>query len=173
MDSGLEERILPSIRRSQMLLIYRNGGVANPETCGHIACKVEVIRRMETCGLIACTVGRLPIRFTVGTGSTIRSFTVGTGGTIIDKHRRHGQFFVGRNPPLLRTPPNGFLDSGVANRMPFPSPVRACKRGAHGHPPLRGGLRAGGHRWRPAVRSRARSGDYPSVSRWAQAARSG
>ena len=27
MDSGLEERILPSIRRSQMLLIYRNGGV--------------------------------------------------------------------------------------------------------------------------------------------------
>ena len=27
--------------------------------------------------------------------------------------------------------------------------------------------------WRPAVKSRARSGDYPSVSRWAQAARSG
>ena len=27
MDSGLEERILPSIRRSQILLIYRNGGV--------------------------------------------------------------------------------------------------------------------------------------------------
>ena len=88
------------------------------------------------------------------------------------EHRRHGQFFVGRNPPLLRTPPNGFLDGGVANRMPFPSPVRACKRGAHVHPPLRGRLKAGGHRWRPAVRSRARSGDYPSVSQWAQAARS-
>ena len=28
-------------------------------------------------------------------------------------------------------------------------------------------------RWRPSVRSRARSGDYPSISRWAQAARSG
>ncbi|MEA4930413.1 MAG: hypothetical protein VB026_02445 [Anaerolineaceae bacterium] len=35
---------------------------------------------METCGQIACSVGRLPIRFTVG-----------TGGTIIDKHRRHDQ----------------------------------------------------------------------------------
>ena len=56
MDSGLEERILPSIRRSQMFLIYRNGGVVNPETFGQIA----------------CSVGRLPIRFTVGTGGTIR-----------------------------------------------------------------------------------------------------
>ena len=55
MDSGLEERILPSIRRPQMLLIHRNGGVDNPETCGQIA----------------CAVGRLPIRFTVGTGGTI------------------------------------------------------------------------------------------------------
>ena len=27
---------------------------------------------METCGQIACSVGRLPIRFTVGTGGTIR-----------------------------------------------------------------------------------------------------
>ncbi len=27
MDPGLEERILPSIRRSQIILIYRNGGV--------------------------------------------------------------------------------------------------------------------------------------------------
>ena len=26
---------------------------------------------METCGQIVCTVGRLPIRFTVGTGGTI------------------------------------------------------------------------------------------------------
>ena len=42
MDSGLVERILPSIRRLQMLLIYRNGGVANPETCGHIACTVRL-----------------------------------------------------------------------------------------------------------------------------------
>ena len=32
MDSGLEECMLPSIRRSQMFLIYRNGGVVNPET---------------------------------------------------------------------------------------------------------------------------------------------
>ena len=40
MDSGLEERILPSIRRLQMLLIYRKGGVDNLETCGQIACEV-------------------------------------------------------------------------------------------------------------------------------------
>ena len=64
MDSGLEEHLLPAIRRSQILLIYRNSGVDNPETFGQIA----------------CSVGRLPIRFTVG-----------TGGTIIDKHRRHDQ----------------------------------------------------------------------------------
>ena len=56
MDSGLEERILPSIRRLQILLIYRNGRLDN----------------LETCGQIACTVRRLPIRFTVGTGGTIR-----------------------------------------------------------------------------------------------------
>ena len=40
MDSGLEECILPSIRRSQILLIYRKGGVDNPETFGQIACAV-------------------------------------------------------------------------------------------------------------------------------------
>ena len=40
MDSGLEERILPSIRRSQIVLIYRLGGVDNPETFGQIACSV-------------------------------------------------------------------------------------------------------------------------------------
>ena len=34
---------------------------------------------METCGQIACSVGRLPIRFTVGTGGTI---TVGTDGDL-------------------------------------------------------------------------------------------
>ena len=56
MDSGLEERILPSIRRPQILLIYRKGGMVTPETCGQIACAVR----------------RLPIRFTVGTGGTIR-----------------------------------------------------------------------------------------------------
>ena len=56
MDSGLEERILPSIRRSLIILIYRNDGVDN----------------LETFGQIACAVGRLPIRFTVGTGGTIR-----------------------------------------------------------------------------------------------------
>ena len=70
MDSGLEERILPSIRRSQILLIYRNGGVVNPETYGQIVCSVGRLR-METCGQIVCSVGRLPIRFTVGTGGTI------------------------------------------------------------------------------------------------------
>ena len=48
MDSWLEECILPSIRRSQILLIYRKGGVDNPETFGQIACEVEVIKRMET-----------------------------------------------------------------------------------------------------------------------------
>ena len=58
MDFGLKERILPSIRRLQILLVYRNGGVANPETFGQVA----------------CTVGRLPIRFSVGTGGTIRRF---------------------------------------------------------------------------------------------------
>ena len=36
-------------------MIYRNGGVDNPEAFGQIA----------------CSVGRLPIRFTVGTGGTI------------------------------------------------------------------------------------------------------
>ena len=55
MDSGLEQQMLPSIRRSQIVLIYRNGEVANPETFGQVA----------------CTVGRLPIRFSVGTGGTI------------------------------------------------------------------------------------------------------
>ena len=38
MDSGLEERILPSIRRSQIILIYRKGGVVNPGTFGQITC---------------------------------------------------------------------------------------------------------------------------------------
>ena len=41
MDSGLEQRTLPSIRRSQLVLIYRNGRVANPETCGQIVCSVR------------------------------------------------------------------------------------------------------------------------------------
>ena len=58
MDSGLEECILPSIRRSQILLIYRKGGVDNPETCCQVACAVEVIRRMETRGQDPCEVGR-------------------------------------------------------------------------------------------------------------------
>ena len=42
MDSGLEERILPSIRRPQILLIYRNGGVVNTEPCGQIACTARL-----------------------------------------------------------------------------------------------------------------------------------
>ena len=29
-------------------MIYRKGGVVNPETFGQIACEVEVIKRMET-----------------------------------------------------------------------------------------------------------------------------
>ncbi len=58
MDFELEERILPSIRRSQMFLIYRNGGVVNPETYGQIVCSVGVIRRMETLGQDPCEVGR-------------------------------------------------------------------------------------------------------------------
>ena len=49
MDSGLEERILPSIRRSQMLLIYRNGGVDNPETFGQIACTARTPARSFLC----------------------------------------------------------------------------------------------------------------------------
>ena len=80
MDSGLEERILPSIRRSQILLIYRKGGVVNPETCGQIACSARLSEGWRPYGQDPCEVGRLPIRFTVG-----------TGGTIIDKHRRHDQ----------------------------------------------------------------------------------
>jgi len=48
------------------------------------AATIRMWVQMETCGQIACSVGRLPIRFTVGTGGTIRSFTVGTGGTIIE-----------------------------------------------------------------------------------------
>ena len=79
----------------------------------------EVIRRMETCGQIACSVGRLPIRFTVGTGGTIRA------------------------------------DTGVCPYGQVVCTVRLSDK------------------LRPSVRSRARSGDYPSVSRWAQAARSG
>ena len=40
MDSGLEERKLPSIRRLQILLVYRNGGVVSPETYGQDPCEV-------------------------------------------------------------------------------------------------------------------------------------
>ena len=86
MDSGLEERILPSIRRSQIVLIYRLGGVDNPETFGQIA----------------CSVGRLPIRFTVGTGGTIRMRaqaaqsgqtrgSAPTTATVVISQKRRGQ----------------------------------------------------------------------------------
>ncbi len=57
MDSEMEERKLPSIRRPQLLFIYRKSGVDNPATFGQIVCSVR----------------RLPIRFTVGTGGTIRN----------------------------------------------------------------------------------------------------
>ena len=49
MDSDLEERKLPSIRRSQTLLVYRNGGVANPETFGQVACTVRRPARSVFC----------------------------------------------------------------------------------------------------------------------------
>ena len=48
MDSGLEECVLPSIRRSQILLICRKDGVVNPETCGQIACTAGTPARSET-----------------------------------------------------------------------------------------------------------------------------
>ena len=38
MDSELEERKLSSIRRPQIIFIYRKGGVDNPETFGQIVC---------------------------------------------------------------------------------------------------------------------------------------
>ena len=56
MDSEMEERKLPSIRRPQIIFIYRKSGVDNPATFGQIVCSVR----------------RLPIRFTVGTGGTIK-----------------------------------------------------------------------------------------------------
>ena len=86
MDSGLEERILPSIRRSQMLLIYRNGGVVGQVAHFNLTPEASLCRgfsllpfvlskgwqaQMETFGQVACTVRRLPIRFSVGTGGTI------------------------------------------------------------------------------------------------------
>ena len=58
MDSGLEERILPSIRRSQILLIYRNGGVDNPETFGQIACAARLSEGWRPYGQDPCEVGR-------------------------------------------------------------------------------------------------------------------
>ena len=69
MDSGLEERKLPSIRRSQMFLIYRNGGVVNPETFGQIACAARLSEGWRPYGQVPCEVRRprknkvvLPIR---------------------------------------------------------------------------------------------------------------
>ena len=58
MDSGLEECILPSIRRSQILLIYRNGGVDNPETFGQIACAARLSEGWRPYGQDPCEVGR-------------------------------------------------------------------------------------------------------------------
>ena len=60
MDFELEKRKLPSIRRPQLLFIYRKSGVDNPATFGQIVCSVR----------------RLPIRFMVGTGGTIRGGTI-------------------------------------------------------------------------------------------------
>ena len=103
MDFGLKERILPSIRRLQILLIYPTvewttrrpafaisfpdavvvvGQVAHfnltPEAslCRGFYLQPFVLSKgwqaqMETPGQIACSVGRLPIRFSVGTGGTI------------------------------------------------------------------------------------------------------
>ena len=110
MDSGLEERILPSIRRSQILLIYRNGEVANPETFGQVA----------------CTVGRLPIRFSVGTGGTIRRFdfsrlaqmetSVRSRARSGDRHDHKERILPSiRRLQILLVNRNG----GVDNRSPF------------------------------------------------------
>ena len=69
MDSGLEERKLPSIRRSQMFLIYSNGGVVNPETFGQTACAARLSEGWRPYGQVPCEVRRprknkvvLPIR---------------------------------------------------------------------------------------------------------------
>ena len=51
---------------------------------------------METCGQIACSVGRLPIRFTVGTGGTIR---LGTGGDLRSDRVRGGDAGTIRDNP--------------------------------------------------------------------------
>ena len=72
MDSGLEERILPSIRRSQILLIYRNGGVVGQVAHFNLTPEASLCRgfylqpfvlsmgwraQMETFGQTACSVG--------------------------------------------------------------------------------------------------------------------
>jgi len=69
MDSGSEERILPSIRRSQIVLIYRKGGVANPETFDQIACMARLsqgwrpaVRTLARSGDLARTRDIVPAR---------------------------------------------------------------------------------------------------------------
>ena len=72
MDPGLEERKLPSIRRSQILLIYRNGGVVGQVAHFNLTPEASLCRgfylqpfvlskgwqaQMETPGQIACSVG--------------------------------------------------------------------------------------------------------------------
>ena len=76
MDPGLEERKLPSIRRSQILLIYRNGGVVGQVAHFNLTPEASLCRgfyflpfvlskgwraQVETCGQIACT-ARTPAR---------------------------------------------------------------------------------------------------------------
>ena len=72
MDSGLEERKLPSIRRSQILLIYRNGGAVNPETYGQIACTARLSEGWRPSVRSRARSGDQHDRVMVGTGGTIR-----------------------------------------------------------------------------------------------------
>ena len=82
MDSGLEECILPSIRRIQMLLTYRIGGVDNPETFGQIACTARLSEG-----------SRPSVRSRARSGDRHDQEQEFLGG-----HRRHDQFLdVGRD----------------------------------------------------------------------------
>ena len=117
--------------------------------------------KMETFGQIACSVRR-PARSYLFRYGHSRSSEVEPGG------------WVGFHP-LFR--------GGRCNRGVVPLPIRFTARkdgdlrsdrvlGRETTHPFHGGHRRhdqkfhGEERWRPSVRSRARSGDYPSISRW-------
>ena len=87
MDSGLEQQMLPSIRRSRILLIYRNGGVDNPETFGQIACAAGLSEGW-----------RPSVRSRARSGDYPSVSRWAQAARSVSGHRRQGQFFVGRNP---------------------------------------------------------------------------